>query len=323
MPDLNTVKGAIVCPVSVVIPTYGREQVLIDTIGYLLQQQPAAAEILVIDQTEQHTFEVEGMLHGWSRDSVIHWHRLAQPSITAAMNRGLNAAQSPIVLFLDDDIIPAAGLVRGHCECYSDPRVWAAVGQVLQPGQVEIDADASDVQRGAGLRADLGFPFNSSRRALVRNCMAGNLSVRRRRAIGAGGFDENFRGIAHRFETEFARRIVRCGGAVLFEPAASIRHLQVSSGGTRCYSDRLRSPKPDHSVGDYYFAFREAQGLERWSYVLTRFFRSVRTRYHLTHPWYIPVKWLGELRGLLWAARLHRGGPKYLALGDELEGSCA
>lgn len=302
---------------SVVIPTYGREQVLIDTIGHLLQQQPAAAEILVMDQTAQHAAETERMLQAWSEAGVIGWHRLDRPSITAAMNRGLCAAASPIVLFLDDDIIPAARLIQAHCECYSDNRVWTVVGQVLQPGQSEITTDGSETHRRNGLRADLSFPFNSSQRALVRNCMAGNLSVRREQAIGAGGFDENFQGIAHRFETEFARRIVRCGGTVLFEPAASIRHLQASAGGTRCYSDRLRSPKPDHSVGDYYFALREGQGLERWSYVLGRFFRSVRTRYHLTHPWYIPAKWVGELRGLLWAAQLHRRGPRLLGTAED------
>ena len=40
--------------VSIVIPTYRREQVLVDTIRYLQALCPPADEILIIDQSEQH-----------------------------------------------------------------------------------------------------------------------------------------------------------------------------------------------------------------------------------------------------------------------------
>jgi hypothetical protein len=46
--------------------------------------------------------------------------------------------------------------------------------------------------------------------------------------------------------------------------------------------------------------------------ILLRPLRAVRTRHHLRRPWWIPLTLIAELRGLLLALRLHRGGAKLL-----------
>ena len=111
-------------PISVVVPTYGRDQVLIDTLRRILALDPGPAELLVIDQTTQHSAEVEKALRDWNDCGVLRWLRLESPSITAAMNRGLLEARHTLVLFLDDDVVPSPPLVREH---------WAA--QQRSPGQ--------------------------------------------------------------------------------------------------------------------------------------------------------------------------------------------
>lgn len=296
---------------SVAIPTYRREQVLVDTLSALLMQVPAPDEILVIDQTPMHMTTVKKQLQTWDAAGEIRWLRLPEPSITRAMNQGLLAARGEWVLFLDDDIVPAPGLIAAHASRFQDPEVLGVVGQVLQPGQAA--GAPIPAQRGKGIWRDLNFPFHTDQPAEIANAMAGNLSVRRERAIRAGGFDENFKGVAYRFETEFARRLVGDGGKLVFEPRARIYHLQASRGGTRAYGNPLCSPSPAHSVGEYYLALREGRGWERWSFILWRLFRSVRTRFHFSHPWCILVKLVGELRGLAWALRLHLSGPTLLS----------
>lgn len=296
--------------VSIIIPTYQREQVLVDTLVALLGQSPPAAEILVLDQTPRHVETVEQQLNAWDATGQIRWLRLPEPSITRAMNQGLLVARGEVVLFLDDDIVPAPGLVAAHARRYADPKVAGVVGMVLQPGQAA--GAAIPAERGQGIWRDLNFPFNSEQPAEIANAMAGNLSVRRDRAIQAGGFDENFKGVAYRFETEFARRLVRGAGQLVYEPMARIHHLQAERGGTRAYGNPLCSTSPAHSVGEYYLAFRESRGWERWTFIFWRMFRSVRTRFHLRHPWCILVKLVGELRGLAWAVRLYSRGPALL-----------
>jgi GT2 family glycosyltransferase len=297
--------------VSVVIPTYGRGRMLVDTLCSLATQS-AVSEIIVVDQTLLHDPETEVRLAAWARAERNRWIRRPTPSITGAMNDGLVAARGEWVLFLDDDIVPSAELVAAHTAAATSHReAWAVVGQVLQPRESpEYGTERQDL---TSLCQDLDFKFNSTTPGWVTNVMAGNLCVKRERALALGGFDENFGPpVAFRFETEFAKRVIRNGGKIWFEPKASIRHLRAPSGGTRSQGSHLVSASPVHGVGDYYYALRCGKGWERFLYMARRPFREVRTRFHLKHPWYIPVKLVGELRALFQALNLYRQAPKLI-----------
>jgi GT2 family glycosyltransferase len=285
--------------------------VLLDTIYGLLCQLAPAKQIIVVDQTHIYSNEVQSELVLLACRGHIILIELPKPSIPKAMNTGLLSATEDIVLFLDDDIEPARNLTQQHFANYHNPDIVAVVGKVTQSGR-ENNHSFGIHENRSGIWKDLNFNFDGDSGCEVSNCMAGNMSVRRRSALQAGGFDENFTGVAYRFETEFCRRLQRHGGLVVFDPSASLIHLQSSSGGTRSYGNPFRSASPAHSVGDYYFAFRESNGLERVGYIFYRMFRSIRTRYHLLHPWWIPVKLTGEMRGLAQAFKLSRHSPRYV-----------
>jgi GT2 family glycosyltransferase len=143
--------------------------------------------------------------------------------------------------------------------------------------------------------------------------MSGNLMVRREHALSVGGFDENYTPpVSYRFDSDFAKRVVKAGGQIEFVPGARIYHLRTPTGGTRSNSSHLTSASPEHGVGDYYFALRHAKGVVRWRHILQRPVREISTRFHLRHPWYIPVKLTGEVRALVAAWRLHRRNPGLL-----------
>ncbi len=300
---------------SVVIPTYRRSEVLLDTVRCLLALPVAPNEVLIVDQTENHSPEMLAAFQALEEKvpdlgkTKVRRIQLTEPSIPHAMNVGLQEAMSEVVLFLDDDIIPDGNLVSIHWETHADfPEVAAVVGQVLQPEDRFQVSGGRCEKSGRGLRRDLNFRFSSDKPAWIENVMAGNLSVKKEVALRVGGFDENFiPPVSFRFETEFAKRLTATGGKIRFEPAASIRHLRAEQGGTRSRGSHLMSASPIHGVGDYYYALHCGRGVDRLGYMLFRPFREVRTRFHLTHPWFIPVKWLGELRAMGLAFRLFRG----------------
>ena len=124
--------------ISIVIPTYGRDAVLVDSIRSLLSLAVPADELLVVDQTPEHDAETDAALSAWDAEVRIRWIRHQPPGVVGAMNRGLREAKGDIVLFLDDDIIPHEHLVAGHRQAHVEhPEAWAVVGQVMQEANAE------------------------------------------------------------------------------------------------------------------------------------------------------------------------------------------
>lgn len=285
---------------SIVIPTFGREAVLIETVQRVLSLGPS--EVLVADQTADHDPQTIAALMEWDSAGRIRWMKLSQPSIPSAMNIGARAAVGEIVLFLDDDVIPSGQILGAHERAYAlHSEAWAVVGQVLQPGET------AEAPMPGGR-----FRFNSTQEQWIGHAIACNFSVRRDRFLEVGGFDENFIGAAYCFETEFAERLIRSGGKVLFEPKASIRHLRAERGGTRAHGHHLTTASPAHSVGDYYHLLSRHGVVGSMRPVARRLLRSVVTRHHLQKPWYIPLTLVSEIRGVLKALHLHRRGPRLL-----------
>src|SRR6476660_3164387 len=73
-------------PITVAIPTYGRDQVLVDTIRHVLALVPPPAEVLVLDQTRERIPGVVRTLEEWLRSGAIRWICLPEPLIPGAMN---------------------------------------------------------------------------------------------------------------------------------------------------------------------------------------------------------------------------------------------
>lgn len=314
--------------ITVAVPTYRRGEVLLSTLRALLAHHEFD-ELLVVDQTEVPDETLRLVFAQITTAAHVRWLPHTPPGVVGAMNRALREASGDVVLFLDDDIEPQPGLLAAHRAALRRfPDAWAVSGRVTQAGgghqrptlnvqpptaqgnpehrtpNTSLDAE----ERGGGLRQDLNFDFDGEKSAWVTNVMAGNLSVWREKALAFGGFDENFiPPVSYRFETDFAKRIFAAGGRIRYEPAAAILHLRSPRGGTRTRGSHLTSGSPLHGVGDYYYALKHGCGWERVRYMIRRPFREVRTKFHLLHPWWIPIKFIGEIRAMLLALKLWKG----------------
>src|SRR5262245_14694222 len=120
---------------SLAIPTYGREQILLDTIDYLLELDTAPADLIVLDQSKKHMEPAARRLGAWHASGAIRWLRLPTPCIPCAMNRGLIEAAHSIVVFVDDDIVPEPGLLQAHADAHATTGAALVAGRIIQPWQ--------------------------------------------------------------------------------------------------------------------------------------------------------------------------------------------
>jgi glycosyltransferase involved in cell wall biosynthesis len=281
--------------ISVVIPTYRREQVLVDTLHLVTPLLQPGDEMLVIDQTPVHGPQTEQALRELADAGVIRWVRRDKPNTCAAMNAGARLARGDVLLFLDDDVIPDTGLLEAHRVAMSRPDPPPAVcGQVLQPwhqGPVPVVRDFA-----------LEFDPAYDKPCEILSPIACNLSLRRETFLRVGGCDENFAGPCYRLETELSYRINRLlGRKVAFAPQGRIVHLR-AGGGTRTFGGKDTWGHIGGSMGDYYFAVRCLPWHRCAWYSLKRFVRAPVNRYTLRRPWLVPVLYVREAVAWLQAA---------------------
>jgi GT2 family glycosyltransferase len=282
--------------VSVIIPTYHREQVLLDTLAHLAPLLRPGDEVLLIDQTPRHEPAVEETLAQVAAKGSVRWFRRDRAHVCEAMNIGALLARNDVLLFLDDDVIPSPGLLEAHRAALTlaDPPP-AVCGQVLQPWH------DGPVGRVSGFAE--GFDAAYDRPCDVLCLMGGNFGIRRPTFLSVGGLDENFFGVAYRWEAEFAYRLFRrTGRRVRFLPEASLRHLRAGPGGTRSFGDKDSWKHVSGSVGDYYFALRSLTPVRAVPHCLRRLLRAPLNRNTFRRPWLVPSLFLRECVALAWAA---------------------
>jgi GT2 family glycosyltransferase len=291
--------------ISVIIPTYQREQVLVETLQRLSALLQPGDEIVVVDQTARHELATEECLRQLAQDGAIRWYRRRKPAICASMNLGAVLAKSELLLFVDDDVIPTPSLLEAHRAAHLTPGAPPVTcGQVLQPWNAGPTDEAATF--------DLGFPFNYSKTCDILDLMGGNLAVRRDFLLGIGGFDEQFSGVCYRFEAEFAHRVIReTGRKIRFLPDAGLRHLQAGGGGTRAFGVKDAWSHITASVGAYYFALRCLPVGACLRHTLRRLVREPVNRNTLRRPWLIPQLYVREVVAWFWAARLASGRARH------------
>jgi len=286
---------------TVVLPSYMREDVLVSTLRAVVAILAPSDEVVVVDQTPRHEPATEAALRELEGAGRVRWVRKAKPSICEAMNVGALVARGHVLVFLDDDVVPSAGLLEAHRRAVAGPGCPPAVcGQVLQPwNEAPVSHTAS---------FEVGFDPAYDRPCEILGLMAGNFSIRRETFLRVGGMDENFTGGSHRCDTELGYRIhLRTGRRVAFDPAATLRHLH-AGGGTRSFGTKDSWGSLGSAISDYYFALRCLPAGRAVPYVLRRLLRAPVNRYTAARPWLIPSLALRELVALSRAAlrRLRR-----------------
>lgn len=281
---------------SVIIPTYQREQVLCDTIAYLLDLSYPHYEVIVIDQTPMHEPQTDQFLHDCKTNysERFRWHFVPKANLPYARNIGAIMARGAYLLYCDDDIIPPKNLIELHMRNLMKPGIGAATGGIY------VEQKKSSPKPKACVFLPYGrlvvYWAHEIPSGLTDSLIGTNMSMARQLAFDVGLFDEGYIGIANWEETDFGLRIQRRGYKLAYDPAAAIVHLTHPTGGTRASKDidEGRYFYESHYNNGYFFAKNWQQYYLPW--FITRELGRIVVKLSIRqrHPeWSIP-----SLRGL-------------------------
>lgn len=232
--------------ISVVIPTYNREQHLRETLADAIRQNYDNFEVLVIDQTRNHELETQVYLQELANAGKIRWFRVDWASLPGARNYAVRRAAGEIILFIDDDVQLPDGFLAAHAGNYlQKPDVGCVAGRVFDRMKLDnsisglaieyLPPEAMDAAV-AWYFIDLVHTVQPQQVLSARGC---NMSFRKQIFAEWGlTFDERFAGSAVREESDFCLRLRSTGMKIWYDPNACLVHLGEESGGCHDVSTR-------------------------------------------------------------------------------------
>ncbi|HVW81469.1 MAG TPA: glycosyltransferase [Mycobacteriales bacterium] len=211
---------------TVVIPTRDRWEILGRTLRALeTQTVQGFAVVVVVDGEDQHVP---------SLPAGVRVVQVAHGGPGRARNAGVRSAETPLVLFLGDDMIPTPELVERHLARHSaegGPTV-AVLGSVTWHPEVRRTSLLDWIDR-EGLQFELAGIGEDAGWGRFYSC---NVSLPRELFDAAGGFDPDF---GYYYEDlDLAYRLRDAGMSLRYEPAARVEHLH--SYDEASYERRLR-----------------------------------------------------------------------------------
>lgn len=196
-------------PVSVVVPTIGRVELLQACLGSVRRCEPGAAEVLLVDQSEDTT--VAGLVDSlaWPELHLIPCERRG---VAHGTNTGLRLAAHEIVLVTHDDCTVEPDWVGTAWRLMADDPHRIVTGRVL-PGGDDPDHVPSTIvttaARDYAFETDFAVLFPS------------NMAIDRTMALDLGGFDER---IPFAEDNDFCYRWLRARLPMRYEPALVVSH---------------------------------------------------------------------------------------------------
>lgn len=207
---------------TIVIPTYERGAILLETLGTLAKvDSPTGGwEAIVVDDGSGP--ETLATITDWitSSDAPVRLVRQEHRGPAAARNRGAWAAKGKILIFLDNDILVRTYFVQRHLQALRDhPGSWI-IGRVIHPAELRTTPFGR-------YRDSCWEAFHDSQRqeglSDTDSVTGPNLALPASDFARLGGFDEDF-AIASCEDWELGLRARASGIRILYDPGNVVVH---------------------------------------------------------------------------------------------------
>ncbi|RRB04914.1 glycosyltransferase family 2 protein [Larkinella rosea] len=209
--------------ISLLIPTYNREELLVQCLQCAFRQDFHDYEIIVVDQTRQHKPETRQFLdENQTRFRLITSEK---PSLTAARNLGLQHARGEVIVFIDDDTEFEPDFLRAHYQAHQRG-LEVVQGRIIER-HVPPQSSPSWLTWYLKFKGGDDCPTDGP----VNVVTGANFSVSRSVFDKIGTFDESFAGVAVHEDADFGLRAFRAGCRMGYVAAAELIHHASNQGG--------------------------------------------------------------------------------------------
>jgi glycosyltransferase involved in cell wall biosynthesis len=212
---------------SVVIPTCGRRASLRRVLAACGEQRLAPEQFEVIVSVDgEEAEDVRGRLEA-RPPFTLRWTCGPHGGPSAARNRGAALARGEVLLFLDDDIVPAPDCLAQHLRVHGRANDRVGLGLVQLAAGERTPWEAYLTRRYDEHFAKLARPGYAP---TFWDCLSGSLSLPRALLARSGGFDAAF--MRHE-DVELGYRLAHLGANFIYAPAALGEHCftrSVASG---------------------------------------------------------------------------------------------
>lgn len=208
---------------AILIPTLGRSRLLRRVLDRLDRQTTDLTSFEVIVVADAREGDLAALDDATARRPYrIRRLQAAQTGASAARNVAWRAATAPLLLFLDDDILPERGLVAQHLEWHrqhagSDVGV---LGRVRWADELSVTPFMRWLENGI----QFDYPNIEGIDAGWGRFYTANASVKRALVAEVGGFDESALPFGHE-DLDLALRMHRRGFRLLYNRAAVAEHI--------------------------------------------------------------------------------------------------
>jgi glycosyltransferase involved in cell wall biosynthesis len=217
--------------VSVIIPTYNRKDMLLDTLNSLAQQTYSNFEVIVVDDgSADGTPEIAGEAFPF----IFRYFRQSNQGATAARNLAARKSRADILVFLDDDILLEPDyltyLVREH----------ATRQNAIVVGTVDIQCEET-TPLSQTINAALASSQNSEE-LMFTDVYSNNMSIRREAYFEIGMYhDLGFVGSSSWCDVDLGYRAYRQGFDFRRSIKARCLHRDYFAGNLDRYKNRART----------------------------------------------------------------------------------
>jgi glycosyltransferase involved in cell wall biosynthesis len=215
---------------SVIIPTCGRENLLLECVASIMAGNYKNFEIIIVDQ-EPNQYLRKRLVDCYPNEDRIYYHFLEEAGASNARNRGLIKAKGKYVAFIDDDAIAVPEWLESFNDTFRtiDPPPALIAGKIVPswpgkkpewyPKECEYILGLYDIGDKACVMPEEDQPISA------------NLSGLREAILNLGGFNEKLGPNYFRKHSQITgedsflgRSARKVGYLIYYEPQAKVYH---------------------------------------------------------------------------------------------------